>query len=1014
VHPSETAIKQFRPWAVLGLLGALLLSDSLAAQVVPNAKWRTITTEHFRVTFTPEVEGVARRAAVRAEQAYDSLSKYLRAPRGPIDIVVSDNVDFSNGYATPFPTNRIVLYANPPITEGALRFVDDPTELIVTHELAHVFHIDNTGGIWKILQKAFGRNPFFFPNAFQPSWLVEGLAVHYETKLTGSGRLAGSEHRMFARTASLAHTFPRLDQLSLSNPHFPYGYAAYAYGSLFMDYLAKTHGDAAMRTFVESSSRQLIPMYLNAPSRRAFGRKFTTEYAAWSQSLLAAASAGAPAIPGWRDLTVEGAYANFPRWTDDSTLVYAGTSGRESYGAYRLQQRSGGTSRDRIGRRHTESPNAVLPDGSLLYSQLEYASPYELRSDLYVDQARGGTRRLTRGARLSIPDARSDGLIVAMQTVPAGTRLALVSSDGRQITPITSGGPDEQWAEPRWSPDGRHIATIRWTIGGTSEVVVVDTAGTIRAILIRERAVVSTPSWSRTGRSVYFSSDRTGITNLYRVDFVPRGPERSEGSAVVQLTDVATGLFEPQPSPNDSTLAAVVFRADGYHIGVTSLDSLTPTAAPTIEAVTPRTSHPAPLSNSQSKPYSPWRSLLPRFWIPFGEPALEENSVRLGAYTLGEDLVGRHSYEVLLFVPSDNSGLTGSVYYRNARLGRPYIEAVASQDWENFRAILDASQQNRRIGTLRRRIRDATVGLTFERPRVRTRSYLSLAGGVETRSYLADSAPLLARVDSIYRRQFYYPRAVVSLGWNNFQYPALAISQEDGFSVAGTARYRWRMSDTVRGTVSLVGSSSIFKSINLPGFAHHVIGLHGAGGFLDNRGTGYLEVGGVSGGTLDVLPGYVLGEGRRTFSVRGFPAASLVGIRAFTASGEYRAPLTIPGRGLGTLPLFLDRTSITLFGDVGAAWCSGIYPTRPAPSTSLCTRGEYDFGRTTSIGAKPFIFLEPHAIASVGAELNVSAAILSWDAPFRYRLGIAAPVLGRTLVDGEQKISSYFAVGVSF
>src|SRR2546428_5034231 len=84
--------------------------------------------------------------------------------------------------------------------------------------------------------------------------------------------------------------------------------------------------------------------------------------------------------------------------------------------------------RQRIGRRNSRSPNSVLPDGSLLYSQLEYTSPYNVRSDLYVDPPRkhGRTRRLTQGARLAIPDARADGLIAAVNIVPARSRIALV------------------------------------------------------------------------------------------------------------------------------------------------------------------------------------------------------------------------------------------------------------------------------------------------------------------------------------------------------------------------------------------------------------------------------------------------------------------------------------------------------------------------------------------------------------------------------------------------------------
>ena len=154
------------------------------------------------------------------------------------------------------------------------------------------------------------------------------------------------------------------------------------------------------------------------------------------------------------------------------------------------------------------------------------------------------------------------------------------------------------------------------------------------------------------------------------------------------------------------------------------------------------------------------------------------------------------------------------------------------------------------------------------------------------------------------------------------QRPALSISQEDGVSLAFTVRERWR-ADEASGTLSTsaVGTAAGFKSLDLPGFAHHVLALRLAGGITDRRSGTSLEVGGTSGITVDVFPGYTVGEGRRSFGVRGFPAASTYGTSAAAGSLEYRAPLVLAARGLGLFPLFLDRSAITLFGDYGIAEC---------------------------------------------------------------------------------------------
>ena len=85
------------------LLAALLLPGVVHAQVDPTLAWHTIGTGHFRVHFSPGLDSVARRAAGSAERAWGRLSAELHAPRGPVDLVIADNVDYTNGNATVFP-----------------------------------------------------------------------------------------------------------------------------------------------------------------------------------------------------------------------------------------------------------------------------------------------------------------------------------------------------------------------------------------------------------------------------------------------------------------------------------------------------------------------------------------------------------------------------------------------------------------------------------------------------------------------------------------------------------------------------------------------------------------------------------------------------------------------------------------------------------------------------------------------------------------------------------------------
>jgi outer membrane protein assembly factor BamA len=195
---------------------------------------------------------------------------------------------------------------------------------------------------------------------------------------------------------------------------------------------------------------------------------------------------------------------------------------------------------------------------------------------------------------------------------------------------------------------------------------------------------------------------------------------------------------------------------------------------------------------------------------------------------------------------------------------------------------------------------------------------------------------------------------------------------------------------------STVGSLSLFKSLDLPGFAHHVIALHGSAGYADERAAGYYSVGGVSGGTIQLIPGYVIGEGAQTFPVRGFVPGTLIGTRALSASAEYRAPLWMIGNAPGLLPLFFDRTSITFFGDYGSAWCPDVQAGREVCNTST----DPNLTRRLTIG-------------SAGAELNVNAAPLTWDSPYRFRLGVAIPTQNAAFF-GRTGAQVYFVTGIGF
>lgn len=963
------------PWgawcrAALGAAAACaLLAGGAAAQVAPDASWRTLRTEHFLVHFTPETEALARRAAAAAERAYGQLAAELPPPRGPIDLVVSDDVDFSNGYATTFPSNRIVVYANPPVDHPALRAYDDWNTLVVTHELVHVFHLDRSRGWWRAAQRVFGRSPFLFPNQYLPAWVTEGIAVYYESRLTGSGRIAGAQHRTLAGVAALGGAVPEAGALSLASSRFPGGEAAYAYGGLFVDYLARTRGDSGVAGFVEAVARQPIPfLQLDRAARRGFGVTFTRGWREWRDSLAASVAPWRTDSGGRAFAALSGPLwqAQGPRWTGDSTFVVGANTGREVPGAYRLSLDGGGR---RIDRRNDATPNAVRGDGALVFAQIDFVNPYQLRSDLYV-QAGGRERRLTRGARLSRPDARADGAIVAVRTDAGATHLVRVARDGGTIAPLTVPDAAVHWSEPRWSPDGTRIAAVRWESGGASQIVVLDTLGAVVRVLSGGRAVHGNPSWTRDG-AVLFASDSSGRSQLYLA--------RPEGDAApVRLSNEAGALFHPELSPDGRSIAAVLLAADGYRIVAADAgearasgargDTTPPSSAtsalfdrpavPALPAVAP--------SEAPARAYSPWRSLRPTYWLPVlasGDAA----ETFVGAATSGQDVIGRHAYSAQLLVGTGTGLREYSAAYRYARLVQPVLDGGIQQTWD--RSVV-TDRDGARAGELRARERVAWLGATLSRPRVRTNAWANAAVEMEWNAYETDPAPLLGRLDPFFARGHRHPAARLGVGFGNTMRPLLSISPEDGVQLSATLRQRWLGDDVAPVTRSAVGVATAYRSLPfMPGFAHHVLAARVAAGWADDAATASFEAGGVSGGTLEVLPGVLVGEGARTFGVRGVPVAAQRGTRAVAGTLEYRAPIAVAGRGLAPLPVFVDRASFALFGEAASAWCPP-----SALGRAPCRRAG---------AARDWL-------SSAGAELDLDVA-LQYDVPYRFRFGVALP-----------------------
>ena len=453
------------------LLVALFLGGAkkTGAQIPPDAAWQTFPTEHFRVHFTPDSEPVARRAASYAEEAYSLLSEqFLPPPGGRIDLVLADNADLANGFATVFPTPRVFVYLHPPADEPSLAFSEDWLKLLITHELTHIFHLNYAGGIWKPLRSVFGRSPLLFPQIYTPSWVIEGLATYYESLLTEGGRVRGTEQEMVLRTAILEDAFFDIDRATGSPVAWPGGRTRYIYGSLFLDHLARERGGEGVPGFAERIGKQIIPYRIETAARRAFGVSFSGAWQEWQDSLnqrytAIADSLRALGLTEPELLTDAGRWAMYPRYSPDGEMIaYAAATARERT-TVRLLLPDG--SERSLAERTTLGPAAWLPSAAdlrsgtpdaLLTSQLEYEDPYRIYSELYAIGRDGSERELTEGARIWEPDPHPDGnRVVAVSEAPGTNVLVIHDLQTGATRPLREPDGEVHWSLPPLVAGGR-------------------------------------------------------------------------------------------------------------------------------------------------------------------------------------------------------------------------------------------------------------------------------------------------------------------------------------------------------------------------------------------------------------------------------------------------------------------------------------------------------------------------------------------------------------------------------
>ncbi len=903
----------------------------------PELQWKTLESRHFRVTYYTGLDELARHVADVGEAAYATLTPPLGwQTDDKTEVLLVDTTDGANGSATALPLNIVRLNVTAPDDLSPLGDVDDWHLALVTHELTHILHTDNITGLPVLVNRLLGKT--LAPNQVQPRWILEGLAVYFESTRTSGGRLRSSMWNMFMRTDVLENNVASLAQFSNNVRRWPQGNIWYLYGSFFIQWVAETYGEEALRRMSEEYGRQPIPWGLSRTMRRVTGHTWDELYEGWLKSLSRRVAEEAQRVRarGVREgtrLTFHGQIARTPRWiprgalggregklvyfrddADDRPGLYSVSLPRDGRGA--LLPGSRPPSTELLVRTAGESSATFGPDGRLFYSTPAFYSNLFVYNDLYTlapgetspSALDGKPRRMTHGFRAIDPAVSPDGKTLAFVTNHHGIRslqIADLEADGiSRVRSLAHSAPFEQAFTPRFSPDGRSIVYSRWVRGGYRDLRLMDVATGAARDLTHDRAVDGGPSFSPDGTRVFYHSDRSGISNVYSV-------ELSSGE-VRQITNVLTGAYQPSVSPDGKTLAYVGYTKDGFDVFAMPLDparSLEP--EPYVDR---RPSMPHVPSHAQYTvhPYSPLPTLRPRKYSISTSPGNFGQQVT--ASVSASDLTGRHGITGTLTQELERPELQGSLVYGFGGMRFDTSAAVS-------RSVTPRPYQ---IGGARIPAVQEAVGFTTALSYASTNLYASESYGL---SYSLRNIGIKLPTSETPLDPYETPQRIrggiagtlgLAYTYTNAERYLWSLGAERGFTVS----LAFNLNTPVLGSEfeGFSTTADFTQYFLMPWLRHHSLAVHlGAGtsgGSFPGR-SAFFVGGFVDLPLVDTLRDTLIQGG---VVLRGYPAGFQGGTHFTLGNLEYRFPIANFDRGSSTLPIFLNRLSGTAFLDYGSAF----------------------------------------------------------------------------------------------
>jgi hypothetical protein len=883
------------------MLLAVVLHAPAAFALDPNLDWHTLDSEHFTLVYHSGEEKLAQHMLDVAEQAAARLDPWLNwVPEEKVQLVLTDHMDLPNGLTTPLPRDNVQLFVSPPDDVDSLEDFDDWFRLLITHEYTHVLQLDQVSGVPGFIRHhILGREELLFPGIYNPTMLVEGLAVYDETDaLAGVGRGQSSLYAMYMRAEVQRGVRPWSQVTMAGVTQWPGGTLPYLYGVNFYQFAEATYGKRSIPALVNNYNHDLLPFMVGRNMEGSFDGDDVPD--AWPkfEDYLQKRYGAAPYAPGTalregERLTTHGYETASPRAAADGRVFYVRDDWQRHPALMVWEQGKG--SRELAD---TFGPTRLdwNPKAGVLMARPEICREYYYNFDLYkVDPDSGHVTRLTHCGRYHYGSWSPDGSHIAAVHQELGqSSLVILDGEGQDPHTVWSGSDGEILGGIDWSPDGEHVAAALWRPGRRWALEEFSLSTGQWRVLVADVGDVADPEYMPDGSAVLFTADAGGVYNLRRI-------QRDSG-ALTTLTRVYTGAFSPTTG-KDGDIYYLGYTADGYDLYRLSAGSALG------DAVTPAhrdyaTLPPAPHVEAEHGKYSPWVSLLPAYWSP--EAGYGDNYALVGAQTSGSDALGVHVYAADVNYEFEHGLVGGSFLYTYA----DRLQFLAARLY-----TIDTFNDSDRT-LLRIRHEDKLQGL-WQRPwpsLERTLTFSVGAAGESDGDNYDASTPEPSTQDSA---------AGIAFNWNSEQNWPVSISPDDGRNVTLVAESSDVFASDYHGNAYRVDWNEYIRAGD-----EAVVTLR----WLEGYGTEGIQPFNLGSATDPGFgtPAAQLLFDRREFAFPGYPdgLTDLTGRRMRLVSAGLRIPLWRPEAGWRIPPVGAHDFSMRIYYDVGGTWGEGGRPQR--------------------------------------------------------------------------------------